>query len=83
MENQFSASDNMSVSAISALSNVKEVQGEPKNYTHFAILLLMVIFVIFIVGLSVYNFQGSVVPEAKVIHAEANHSEDLQKLTNQ
>ena len=55
-----SSLENMSASNIVALSNVKEVPPEQKNYFHFIILLIMAIFVFLMVYLSVFNFSGLV-----------------------
>lgn len=59
MESESSV-ENMSASNIVALSNVKEVPLEKKNYSHFVILLIMAIFAFLMVYLSVFNFSGLV-----------------------
>lgn len=58
MENQFFPSD-LSVSNISALSNVKEVQYVKKSKINTIILIIMIIFTGFFVFLSVYKFGGT------------------------
>jgi len=84
MDNQLPSAENMSVSAITAMANVKEINASPKNYLHAAILIGMVIFVIFVVGLSVINFEGFVKTQnVNTIHAQSNNAKDEQKLTNQ
>jgi hypothetical protein len=84
MDNQLLSSENMSVSAISAMANVKEVNTAPKNYLHTLLLIGMIIFAVFVVGLSVINFEGFVVKQdVKVINAQTSHSQDIKRLTNQ
>ena len=84
MDNQLPSAENMSVSAITAAANVREIKQSPKNYLHTAVLIGMIIFAVLVVGLSVINFEGFVkTQDTKVIHAQSNHSQDVQKLTNQ
>ena len=86
MDNQLPSAENMSVSAIAAMNNVKEVHDykAPKHYLHTVILICMVIFAVFVVGLSVINFQGFASKQSvKLIHAQTSNTQDVQKLTNQ
>ena len=86
MDNQLQSGENMSVSAISAMANVKEVHDykAPKHYLHTVILIFMVIFAVFVVGLSVVNFEGFAPKQTvKLIHVQTSHSKDVQTLTNQ
>jgi len=59
MENQFSSSD-LSVSNITALSNVKEVTDVKTSKSSAFILIAMVIITGLLVFLSVYQFGGTV-----------------------
>lgn len=84
MDNQLPPTENMSVSAISAMANVKEVSPSQTHYLHIFLLIGMILFAIFVVSLSVINFDGFVTTKTvKVIHAQTSHSDDVQKLTNQ
>lgn len=70
----------MSVSNITALSNVKEVQGVKKGKINIVILIVMIVFTAFLVFLSVYKFEGTVKPQA-VQHAAAAYNNQVQQLT--
>ncbi len=84
MDNQIPNTDNMSMSQLNVLTNVKDLGSEKKNYLHVVVLFVMVIFVLFVVGLSVYNFEGLVQNKnIKVVNAQGNHSKDVQTLTNE
>ena len=84
MDNQLPNTESLNMSQLSALSNVKDLGSEKKNYLHIALLLLMVVFSLFVVGLSIYNFDGLIQNKnIKVVHAQDKHSKDVQTLTNQ
>ncbi|HYM65137.1 MAG TPA: hypothetical protein VES68_01475 [Candidatus Sulfotelmatobacter sp.] len=84
MDNQISNAQNLNMSQLNALSNVKDLGSGKSNYLHIVVLLLMVVFSIFIVGLSIYNFEGLINNKnIKVVHAQEKHAKDLQTLTNQ
>ena len=77
MENQFSQS-NVSVSNITALSNVKEVAPIKNNTLNILVLIIMVVFVGLLVFLSVYKFDVSVKPQ--VAHATSAYNNQIQQL---
>lgn len=75
---------NLNISQLNALSNVKDLGSDKKNYLHVVVLLLMIFFSLFIVGISVYNFEGLVQNKnIKVVNAQDKHVKDVQTLTNQ
>ena len=84
MDNQLPSAEHMTVSEITTMANVKEIKEPPKNYGHIAILIFMILFCITVVGMSVVNFEGFVTTRnVSVIHAQINHTQDVQKLTGQ
>ena len=85
MDNQAGVgTGNLNISQLNALSNVKDLGSEKKNYFHLVLLLLMILFSIFFVGISVYNFDGLIQNKnIKVVNAQDKHVKDVQTLTNQ
>ena len=84
MDNQLPNTESLSMSQLSALSNVKDLGLEKKNYFHITVLFLMIVFSFLFVGLSIYNFDGLVQNKnIKVIHAQEKHVKDVQALTGQ
>jgi hypothetical protein len=79
MENQFSPSD-LSVSKITALSNVKEVISVKKSKISIFILSTMIIFTVFFVFLSVYKFDGVVTSHrTQVVSSYNNQVQQMAK----
>jgi hypothetical protein len=77
MDNQFSVSD-LSVSNITALSNVKEIISVKKSKTSIVILIMMVIFAGLLVFLTVYQFGGTVKP--LTAHTTSSYNKQVQQL---
>lgn len=77
MENQFSPSD-LSVSKITALSNVKEVILVKKSKISILMLIAMIIFTVFFVFLSVYKFDGAVTSHST--QAVSSYNNQVQQL---
>jgi hypothetical protein len=84
MDNNLDTGQSLSMSAISALSGVKEETAASTNYFNKLILMLMVVFAIIFVLASVINF-GSFVTKQEIGSkiAGKNHNSDVQRLTNQ
>ena len=78
MDNQFSASD-LSVSNITALSNVKEIVPVRKSMVSAFVLIIMVVFAGLLVFLSVYQFGTAVQPQT--VHATSSYNNQVQQLT--
>lgn len=78
MDNQFSP-NNLSVSNITALSNVKEVKEVGKSKISAFILIVMVVFTVLLVFLSVYNFGATVKPQGK--QAVTSYNNQVKQLS--
>jgi len=79
MDNQFSP-ESLSVSNITALSNVKEIASVKKSKVSALILIAMVISAGLLVFLSVYQFDVTVKPQSTV-HATSSYNKQVQQLT--
>ncbi len=79
MDNQFSKS-NLSVSNITALSNVKEVTSIKKSKISALILIAMIIFACLLVFLSVYQFDANT-NKPQTAHATSVYNSQVRQLT--
>ena len=80
MENQFTPSD-LSISNITALSNVKEVAYTKKSKINIVVLIVMIVFTAFFVFLSVYKFSPTTttVQKSQAVSSYNNQVQQMAK----